>query len=81
MNINGAFSEQLIECAGKDSRIMVVDPEVARSTKMREFGQAYPDRFFEVGVAKRRGNFRRPRLLRLSSLFCILFSFCHDASL
>lgn len=55
MNINGAFSEQLIECAGKDSRIMVVDPEVARSTKMREFGQAYPDRFFEVGVAEQNG--------------------------
>jgi len=51
-NINAAFAKQLTECARMDRRIVVVDPEVARSTKMREFGQAHPDSFFEMGVAE-----------------------------
>lgn len=51
-NMNVAFSKQLIACAESDRRIIVVDPEVARSTKMRAFGQAYPDSFVEVGVAE-----------------------------
>ena len=46
MNINVAFSMQLIESARTDRRIVVVDSDVARSTKMREFGQAHPDSFF-----------------------------------
>lgn len=51
-NINYAFAQQLIACTKEDRRIVVVDPEVARSTKMREFGQAHPDSFFEMGVAE-----------------------------
>lgn len=52
MNINTAFSRQLIESAKIDKRIVVIDPEVARSTGMREFAQAHPQSFFEVGVAE-----------------------------
>lgn len=52
MNINVAFSMQLIESARTDRRIVVVDSDVARSTKMREFGQAHPDSFFQVGIAE-----------------------------
>lgn len=51
-NLKDVFAEALILAASKDERIVVVDPEVARSTKMLYFRDAYPDRFFEFGVAE-----------------------------
>jgi|AGTN01.2.fsa_nt_gi Transketolase, C-terminal subunit len=52
INLKDAFSEALIQAAYHDKRIIVVDPEVARSTKMREFAMAHPDSFYEMGVAE-----------------------------
>jgi transketolase len=47
-----AYGEWLVE-AGKTNRdIVVVDADLAESTKTIMFGKAYPDRFFDVGAAE-----------------------------
>jgi transketolase len=50
--LRDVFSEELIVVGAEDKRIVVLDPDVARSTKMLAFRDAYPDRFFEFGVAE-----------------------------
>ena len=46
-----AFGEALAE-AGADERVVVVDGDVNNSTYTNKFGAAYPDRFFNVGIAE-----------------------------
>jgi len=47
-----AFAEALIELAGKDPRIVVLDPDVAKSSGTLAFAKAFPDRFISVGIAE-----------------------------
>lgn len=37
---------------GEDERVIVVSADLAESVKIAEFGEKYPDRFVEVGVAE-----------------------------
>ncbi|MEA2447801.1 MAG: transketolase [Actinomycetota bacterium] len=46
-----AFGEALAE-AGSDERIVVVDGDVNNSTFTNKFGEKYPNRFFNVGIAE-----------------------------
>ena len=46
-----AFGEALAE-AGADERVVVVDGDVANSTFTNAFGDKYPDRFFNAGIAE-----------------------------
>ena len=46
-----AFGDALAEL-GSDERIVVLDGDVANSTFTERFGQRYPDRFFNVGIAE-----------------------------
>ncbi|MDP9222943.1 MAG: transketolase family protein [Actinomycetota bacterium] len=46
-----AFGEALAE-VGADERIVVVDGDVNNSTFTNKFKSAYPDRFFNVGIAE-----------------------------
>ncbi|WP_291049707.1 transketolase C-terminal domain-containing protein [Herbiconiux sp.] len=46
------WGETLVEVARTDETVMVVDGDLANSTKADLFAAAYPDRFVEVGIAE-----------------------------
>jgi transketolase len=47
-----AYGEWLVEAGKTNKDIVVVDADLAESTKTIVFGKAYPDRFFDVGAAE-----------------------------
>ncbi len=47
-----AFGETLIELAEQGLDVVAVDADLAGSTTTAKFGVAYPDRFFDVGIAE-----------------------------
>ena len=47
-----AFGEALLALAAEHPEMVVLDADVATSTRTAVFGQAYPDRFFNMGVAE-----------------------------
>lgn len=47
-----AFGKALVELAETVPELVVLDADVSSSTKTGLFGQQYPDRFFNVGVAE-----------------------------
>ncbi len=44
------FGEVLTEIAGADSRVVGVTPAMASGCGMTKFAEAFPDRFFDVGI-------------------------------
>jgi transketolase len=47
-----AFGIALRDLGHSEPRIVVVDGDVANSTRTEWFGQVFPDRFFNVGIAE-----------------------------
>lgn len=47
-----AFGETLIELAQEGVEVVAVDADLAGSTTTAKFGAAFPDRFFDVGIAE-----------------------------
>ncbi len=47
-----AYAEALIELGSQDKRIVVLDADLAKSTKTIEFGKKFPERFFDVGISE-----------------------------
>ena len=47
-----AWGEKLVELGRSDPRTVVVDGDLANSTKADKFARAYPDRFFQMGIAE-----------------------------
>lgn len=47
-----AFGEALQELGRVNPNLVVVDGDVANSTRTEAFGRAFPDRFFNVGIAE-----------------------------
>ncbi len=47
-----AFGEALVEIAKERKDIVVLDADVATSTKTSIFREAFPERFFEMGIAE-----------------------------
>lgn len=47
-----AFGDGLVELGGIDSEIVVFDSDVGESTQASRFGKAYPDRFYQMGIAE-----------------------------
>ena len=47
-----AFGKALVEQGEENPNIVVLDPDVAPSTQTHLFGQKFPDRFFQVGIAE-----------------------------
>lgn len=47
-----AFGETLKEIGGENPNLVVVDGDVGNSTRTYHFRDAYPDRFFNVGIAE-----------------------------
>jgi 1-deoxy-D-xylulose-5-phosphate synthase len=48
----GAFADALIELARNDSRIVGITAAMAGGTGLDKFEQAFPDRFYDVGIAE-----------------------------
>ena len=49
--IRDGVGEGLLK-VGRDERVVVLSADLAESTRVAIFGEQYPDRFFEVGVAE-----------------------------
>lgn len=47
-----AFGEALAELGREDPALVVVDADVSNSTRTEYFAKAFPDRFFQVGIAE-----------------------------
>ena len=47
-----AFGEALKELGHINDNLVVVDGDVGNSTRTQKFGEAFPDRFFNVGIAE-----------------------------
>lgn len=45
-----AYGQVLVELGRKNPNIVVLDADLSKSTKTAEFGKAFPDRFFNVGI-------------------------------
>jgi len=50
--ISQAYGEALVQIGEKDKRIIVLDSDVANSTKSCLFGKKFPERFFDVGISE-----------------------------
>ncbi len=47
-----AYGQELVELGKVDPRIVVLEADISKSTRTNYFAEAYPDRFFNVGVAE-----------------------------
>lgn len=47
-----AFGESLAQWGEKNSQIVVLDADLAKSTKSEIFGKKFPERFFEMGISE-----------------------------
>ena len=47
-----AYGEVLVELGKENVRIVVLDADLSSSTKAAVFGKAFPDRFFNLGIAE-----------------------------
>src|SRR5438046_9902594 len=51
-SMRDAYAEALLELGQEDPRVVVLGADTARSIKTSLFGDRYPDRFFNVGIAE-----------------------------
>ena len=47
-----AYGETLVELGEKNKNVVVLDADLSKSTKTHVFGQKFPDRFINVGIAE-----------------------------
>ena len=47
-----AFGQALLELGARDERVVCLDADLASSSKMSLFAEAYPERFFQMGIAE-----------------------------
>ena len=52
MATRDAYGEVLIELGAENKDLVVMDADLSGSTKTKAFGKAYPDRFFNMGIAE-----------------------------
>ncbi|MBA7496809.1 1-deoxy-D-xylulose-5-phosphate synthase [subsurface metagenome] len=50
--IRDAFGEALVELGEKNEKVVVLDADVSCSTRTIKFGERFPHRFFNLGVAE-----------------------------
>jgi transketolase len=51
-SIRNTFGKALIDIGGKNKNVMVVTAELMGATRCDGFARAYPERFFDVGIAE-----------------------------
>ncbi|KAF1086112.1 1-deoxy-D-xylulose-5-phosphate synthase [Sporotomaculum syntrophicum] len=47
-----AYGATLVELGGKNPAVVVLDADLSKSTKTYDFGQKFPSRFFNMGIAE-----------------------------
>lgn len=47
-----AYGDALVELGAKNDKVVVLDADLAHATMTMKFAQAYPDRFFNAGIAE-----------------------------
>ena len=47
-----AFGEALVELGARNPKVVVLDSDVATSTQTSLFREAFPDRFYQIGIAE-----------------------------
>ena len=47
-----AYGDALVELGAKNDKVVVLDADLAHATMTLKFAQAYPDRFFNAGIAE-----------------------------
>ncbi len=52
MTVRQAYGEALVKYAASNPDIVVLDADVSSSTRSCVFGEAYPERFFNLGIAE-----------------------------
>jgi len=52
ISLRDVLAKKLVELGGKNEQVVVLDADLATSTKVDEFAKAFPERFFEVGIAE-----------------------------
>ena len=52
MEMRGAFGRTLVDLGREEPRIVVLDADLNTSSKTVLFKKAFPDRFFQVGIAE-----------------------------
>jgi len=52
MALKDAYSQALVELGRTNPSVVVLDADLALSTKTKRFGTMYPDRFFDMGIAE-----------------------------
>lgn len=51
-SIRESFGKKLVELGSKNPNVVVLDADLSASTQTKFFAKAYPDRFFDVGIAE-----------------------------
>ena len=51
-NQRTAYGETLVELGREDERIVVLEADLGKSTQSYAFSQAFPERYFEMGIAE-----------------------------
>lgn len=52
IDLRDSFVDELIMIAKDEKRIAVLDPDVGSATRTWRFGEIYPERFYEMGIAE-----------------------------
>ncbi len=52
VSLRDKYGEVLVELGKEDERIVVFDADLSGSTKTSKFAKAFPDRFFNMGIAE-----------------------------
>ena len=47
-----AFGDQLVYSGETNESIVALSADLGKATKINKFADAYPDRFFEIGIAE-----------------------------
>ncbi len=47
-----SYGEALVNLGKKNEKIVVLDADLSGATKTNLFAKAYPDRFFDMGIAE-----------------------------
>ena len=47
-----AFGRALLDLGGRNERVVALDADLASSTRMELFAKAFPERFFQMGIAE-----------------------------
>ncbi len=50
--LRDAWADTLVELANDDPRVLVLDADLATSTKAEKFSRAHPESFYEMGIAE-----------------------------